>query len=107
MPLYRNPYLVASMSSLNLSSFLLYLSVLGFSASVAAEDSTGKIPYQHAIQATQTCNSCHEQSRVNVFNSTMANDCEECHSSGESSPIVRVEDRHFADPYALNHIDPP
>jgi len=84
-----------------LNHFILFLSVLGFSANAAAEDSTGNIPYQHAIQATQTCNSCHEQSQVNRFNSTMANDCEECHSSGESSPIVRVsEKKSFSDPYA-------
>jgi formylglycine-generating enzyme required for sulfatase activity len=81
-------------------ALFLPLMVLGFTGAAMAEDSTGRIPYQHAIQATQTCQACHEQNQVKMFNSTMANDCEECHSSGESSPIVRVEDKHFADPYA-------
>ena len=87
------------------SRFILFLSALGCSTGALAEDSTGTIPYQHVIQATQTCNSCHEQSKVDKFNSTMANDCEECHSSGESSPIVRVSDKKsFNDPY-VNGLD--
>ena len=85
-----------------LNRSVLFLLALGVCAAAKAEDSTGRIPYQHAIQATQTCNACHEQSRVKMFNSTMANDCEECHDSGEKSPIVRVKTSTSPTPMPTN-----
>jgi formylglycine-generating enzyme required for sulfatase activity len=96
--------------TLKLYRVALICFLLEFSLLVSAEDLTGKIPVQHVIQATESCNSCHEKSQVDVFNSTMANDCEECHSSGEKTPIVRVaEKKTFNDPYAnkLKFAPPP
>jgi len=88
--------------NLKLTLPLLLLPALWLGAKAVAQDDGGAIPYQHVIQATQTCNSCHEQSRVNDFNTKaiMVGDCEECHTSGESSPIVRVAEKKFVDPYA-------
>lgn len=63
-------------------------------------DDAGLAGYQHAIQATQSCDSCHEKSRVDAFNSSMASDCKECHSSDDSDSVVRVEEKKFIDPYA-------
>lgn len=83
------------------NAVFLIISAIGFSASARAADMTGAIPYQHVIQATESCASCHAKIRSeHAAEVIMANDCEECHTSGESSPIVRVDDRHFADPYA-------
>ena len=89
------------MSSLKLNHFaVLLLSVFGFGTSVMAGEESGTIPYQHATQATRSCSSCHEKSQVDVFNSSMADDCEECHASDESSPVMRVAEKKFVDPYA-------
>lgn len=64
--------------------------------------------YQHAIQATQSCESCHEKDRVDAFNASMAGDCMECHASGDSDPVVKVEEKKFLDPYADKlQIQPP
>ncbi len=83
------------------NAVFLIISAIGFSANARAADMTGAIPYQHVIQATESCASCHAKIRSeHAAEVIMANDCEECHTSGESSPIVRVDDRHFADPYA-------
>ncbi len=89
-----------SMPSKFCSLFFIFC-VTTFIASARAGDMTGSIPYQHVIQATGTCASCHAKLRnQHAAEIIMANDCEECHTSGESSPIVRVADKHFADPYA-------
>ncbi|MBI3901984.1 MAG: formylglycine-generating enzyme family protein [Nitrosomonadales bacterium] len=87
---------------------VLFLS-FAIPAGAPARDMGGDIPYQHVIQATETCHSCHERSQVDEFNSKMASDCEECHTSGESGPIVRVADvktekKAYNDPY-LNGMD--
>lgn len=63
-------------------------------------DDAGAAGYQHAIQATQSCDSCHEKSRVDAFNASKASDCKECHSSGDSDPVVKVDEKRFVDPYA-------
>lgn len=66
----------------------------------SAQDSTATARYQHAIQATQSCESCHEQNQVKTFNANMASDCLECHTSAESGSINQVAEKKFADPYA-------
>lgn len=89
-----------------------FLSVLGFSSKASAAEETPLAKYQHSIQASESCEACHERNRVNIYKSNMANDCLECHSSDESSPVVSVaetekplaeqpkEEKRFADPYA-------
>jgi formylglycine-generating enzyme required for sulfatase activity len=89
---------LTSSSSLGNLASLLFLFM--FSTAAAAKGDAGAAPYQHAAQAAQSCASCHANDQVDAFNSSMANDCKECHSSDDSEPVVRVEDRKFADPYA-------
>jgi formylglycine-generating enzyme required for sulfatase activity len=96
-----------SMSFLYSSAALLLLAVSGFATSALASDTTGHIPLGHVIQSTQTCNACHEKEQVNVFNSHMAKDCQQCHTMDDKSPFIPVDDTpekhdkpHFADPYA-------
>ncbi len=88
------------MSSSNLSypASLLFFCML--SSAAAAKSDAETVPYQHMVQSTQSCASCHAKNQVDAFNSGMANDCKECHSSDDSDPVVRVEDRKFVDPYA-------
>lgn len=80
--------------------FALLLSAVGFGASAATAAEAGASRYQHAIQATQSCNSCHEKNRVDAFNASRTRDCDTCHTSGDSEHFVRVADKKFADPYA-------
>ena len=93
------PAMAQSMHSIFISRFLI-ISAIAFSGRALAGDITGNIPYQHVIQANESCASCHAKLRnQHAVELVMANDCEECHTSGESSPIVRVADKHFDDPY--------
>ena len=68
--------------------------------SLAIDVETAATPYQHAVQAAESCANCHEKNRVDVFASSMANNCGECHSSDDDSNIVRVADKKFSDVYA-------
>lgn len=75
------------------------LIALGYSVNALAVKET-TVPYQHSIQSSESCDSCHAQSQVDAFNSKMGNDCKECHSSGDENPVVQVDDKKFIDPYA-------
>lgn len=59
-----------------------------------------RTPYDHSVQASESCNSCHEKEEVNIFNSSMASNCEECHSSGDDGSFLRVAEKKFSDVYA-------
>jgi len=83
----------------SIKSALLFL-LAGLFAAVATSAEVAASRYQHAVQATQSCNSCHEKNRVDAFNASKASDCDQCHTSGDSDPVVRVADKKFADPYA-------
>ncbi|MBI3221975.1 MAG: formylglycine-generating enzyme family protein [Nitrosomonadales bacterium] len=83
----------------NIKSFVLFVSVFGLCASASAKDAATE-RYQHAIQASQSCEACHEQNQVKVFKSSMANDCMECHASEDSTSANRVADKKFSDVYA-------
>jgi len=96
------------MSSSNLNHIVLFLSAFGLGTSVAAKGNEDVAIYQHAVQATQSCDSCHEKNQVDAFNSGMANDCLECHSSDGKNPVVQVDEKKFIDPYANKlKIEPP
>ena len=79
---------------------LLLLSFAMFSTSASTDAGAGTARYQHAVQAAESCDSCHAKNQVDVFKSSMASDCNECHSSDESSYIAEVAEKTFADPYA-------
>ncbi|HSM97910.1 MAG TPA: SUMF1/EgtB/PvdO family nonheme iron enzyme [Gallionella sp.] len=96
------------MPTLHYNYLALFLSLLALDANAAAMDDAALAGYQHAIQATQSCESCHEKDRVEAFNASMAGDCMECHASGDSDPVVKVEEKKFLDPYADKlQIQPP
>jgi formylglycine-generating enzyme required for sulfatase activity len=84
----------------NIKHQLLFLSLLSlpFCSSALAADT--KESYQHAIQASESCNSCHSKNQVDAFNLSKGNDCAECHSVVESESMGFVADQGFADPYA-------
>ena len=95
------------MSSANLNRFILFfLSVFLLSTSASAKgvsdsDDADAATYRHAAQATQSCDSCHEKTRVDAFYSNMASDCQSCHSSEEDSGhAAPVAEKKFIDPYA-------
>jgi len=97
---------MSSSNFYHLNLLLSLLSVLGFGNATAAGADTAITRYQHAIQATESCESCHEKNQVKAFNSNMANDCLECHSSGENDPVVSVAEKEdkkevkkYVDPY--------
>ena len=87
------------MPSENLNRCILFSSVFWLSTNTSASNNTDVTHYQHAIQATQPCDSCHEKSRVDAFNANVSGDCQECHSSGENISAVSVAEKKFADPY--------
>ena len=97
---FKHPF---QMSPFKFSFFAVPV-FFGFSAAVQALDiinqGTSATPFQHTVQTSESCNSCHEKNRVQDFKSTMANNCGECHTSRDDNPIVPVADRKFADPYA-------
>jgi formylglycine-generating enzyme required for sulfatase activity len=88
------------MQSSNFNHLILFFSLLGFSASSAATVDTGAAGYQHDVQATESCDSCHAKSQVDAFNASKANDCKECHSSDDNGPVMQVDEKKFVDPYA-------
>ncbi len=96
----------SKMSSINLSHIthlIMVLSALCFSTTDSAAEETPLAKYQHSIQASESCDACHEKNQVNIFKSSMANDCLECHSSGENDSAISVaekEDKKYTDPYA-------
>ena len=102
-------YMVSLMRLSNFNCLILFLSFLGFSASSAAVDNVRAAGYQHDIQATESCDSCHAKNQVDAFNANKANDCKECHSSDDSGPVVQVDEKKFIDPYAnkLTYAPPP
>ena len=84
---------------------LIIFATLGISttagSSLATESETNLTPYQHAVQASESCESCHEKNKVNIFKSSMANDCDSCHSSDDDeATTMRVADKKFSDVYA-------
>jgi len=96
------------MRAFNLNFPVLFVTALGLSVSTFALGEPETSPYQHDIQATQSCDSCHEQSKVDIFNSNKANDCMECHAPDESDSITRVENKKFVDIYADKiEVEPP
>jgi len=96
------------MSSYKLSHLILFVSVLAFGSNASAINEANNFSYQHSFQAAPSCESCHEQNQVNSFNSSMSNDCKECHSSGEDDSVVTVDEKKFIDPYANKlKIEPP
>ena len=75
--------------------------MVGFcAASAFAASGSSSHHYQHDIQATESCDSCHAKNQVDAFNSSMSDDCKECHTSGDSDPVISVGDKKFVDPYA-------
>ncbi|MGA7749003.1 MAG: SUMF1/EgtB/PvdO family nonheme iron enzyme, partial [Gallionella sp.] len=84
----------------NLNHLALFLFFFGLSTSALARSDVDIAHYQHAARAMQSCDSCHEKSQVDAFNSSMASDCKECHTSDDSDPVVPVDDKKFVDPYA-------
>ncbi|MFZ2540656.1 MAG: SUMF1/EgtB/PvdO family nonheme iron enzyme [Gallionella sp.] len=107
----RNP--MTSINSTHLITHLILVAFsLGFNNTAAAGNDAATARYQHAIQANQSCESCHEKNQVNIYNASMSNDCLECHASDEDGPVVSVaetetlvaghpqEEKRFADPYA-------
>ena len=95
-----------SFSNPRLPASLLFFFMLGSAA--AAHSDAEKAPYQHVIQATQSCASCHAKNQVDAFNSGMANDCKECHAPDDNDPVVSADDKKFVDPYADKlHVAPP
>jgi formylglycine-generating enzyme required for sulfatase activity len=91
------------MSSTNFSHLIFILSALGLSSAVSAAEETPLAKYQHSIQASESCDACHERNQVKIFKSSMANDCLECHSSDENDAITTVSekvDKKFSDVYA-------
>lgn len=84
-------------SSLKYPLLLLSLAALPFCSAQAADT---KIPYQHAVQASESCDSCHSKNQVDAFSLSKANDCAECHSTPEEESMDFVAEKHFADPYA-------
>ena len=96
------------MQSLHLNYLILFLSFLGLGSSAVAMGDAGTGGYQHAIQATQSCDACHEKSRVDAFNASKASDCNECHSSDDSDSVMHVDEKKFIDPYVNKlKIEPP
>jgi formylglycine-generating enzyme required for sulfatase activity len=96
------------MPSLHFHCLILVLTFFGLSPTAGAVGDASVAGYQHAIQATQSCDSCHEKSRVDAFNASKASDCSECHSSDDSEHVVPVDDKKFLDPYANKlKIEPP
>ena len=101
-----------SMPSLKLSCLVAPI-FFCFGAYAAAEEIAaqriGTTPFLHTTQASNNCSSCHAESRVKDFKSTMTNDCDICHTSSDDSPLVQVAEKKFTDPYAdkLNIAPPP
>ncbi|MGC2165635.1 MAG: formylglycine-generating enzyme family protein [Gallionella sp.] len=65
------------------------------SAAWAAEE-TPLSRYQHTVQASESCEACHARNLVNIFKSAMANDCMECHTSGDDNSVQTVADTEMA-----------
>ncbi|MEW6313184.1 MAG: SUMF1/EgtB/PvdO family nonheme iron enzyme [Pseudomonadota bacterium] len=76
-----------------LSSSLIALS--GTAGWLVAAEPSPSAPYQHQLQATESCEACHARERVDVFKSTMADDCNQCHASGDDAGqggLIRAAD---------------
>jgi formylglycine-generating enzyme required for sulfatase activity len=57
--------------------------------------------FQHEVQASESCDSCHARKQVDMFKSSMANDCNQCHSENPEQPLIRVADtKKYTDVYA-------
>lgn len=83
-------------------------SLASTSSYAAVSEKPEPMAYQHDVQASESCESCHAKEQVNIFNSSKASNCEECHSSGDEGYLVRVEDKKFSDIYADKiKIEPP
>ena len=90
-----------TMSQSKFYCLVLFLCIFGFSPLAMAAKKSGETPYQHVIQASESCNSCHEKNRVEVFKANMAGNCAECHSAGDDDgAVVPVAEKKFSDPYA-------
>ena len=89
-----------TMSQSKFYCLVLFLCIFGFSPLAMAAKKSGETPYQHVIQASESCNSCHEKNRVEVFKTNMAGDCAQCHSDGDDGAVMPVAEKKFSDPYA-------
>jgi len=87
------------MPSVFLNRPLLFLSIIFLGNQVLASEGEVAPKYLHKKQSSQSCVTCHAQSRVDTFNAMIAGDCQECHTSGDEGRVVSVADKKFADPY--------
>lgn len=90
------------------NQIVLLISVVLTSTGVFAQEATQATSYQHSVQASESCDSCHEKSRVDAFNANKANDCQECHATEPDDVIMQAAEKTFIDPYAHKlKIEPP
>ncbi len=73
------------------------ITVIGWNEAAGLE--TGATLYQHPVQASASCASCHAKDRVDAFKSSTANNCSECHTTGDDN-LGLVADKEFSDIYA-------
>jgi len=111
MPLFQIFYcgqsIMSSTTFPHLTRLLMALFVLGSSSTDSVAQETPLAKFQHSIQASDSCDACHEKNQVNIFKSSMADDCMECHMSGADESVLSVaetdgdqEEKKYTDPYA-------